>query len=146
MASSSSTNPAYDVLSFNGCDRLIALHQEITNFLHYQSHVRSGTPRPSPYRCTPPPSTTENEKRLLSFSKKSTPISRCSDGSSKWPTTMQLNCTASLRTCLSTQTSTGESSTGAQCHNGKNRCCHHRNDALATPSASHSNHPIRYNL
>ena len=40
MASSSSTNPAYDVPSFNGHDRLVALHQEITDFLHYQSHVR----------------------------------------------------------------------------------------------------------
>ena len=43
MASSSSTNPAYDVLSFNGRDRLIALHQEITDFLHYQSHVQYTT-------------------------------------------------------------------------------------------------------
>ena len=40
MASSSSTNPTYDVPSFNGRDRLIHLHQEITDFLHYQSHVR----------------------------------------------------------------------------------------------------------
>ena len=40
MASSSLTNPAYDVPSFNGRDRLIALHQEITDFLHYQSHIR----------------------------------------------------------------------------------------------------------
>ena len=40
MASTSSTNPAYDVPAFNGRDRLVALHQEITNFLHYQSHVR----------------------------------------------------------------------------------------------------------
>ena len=40
MASSSLTNPAYDVPSFNGCDRLVHLHQEISNFLHYQSHVR----------------------------------------------------------------------------------------------------------
>ena len=40
MASSSSTNPAYDVPAFNGRDRLVALHQEITDFLHYQSHVR----------------------------------------------------------------------------------------------------------
>ena len=39
MASSSSTNPAYDVLSFNGRDRLVHLHPEITDFLHYQSHV-----------------------------------------------------------------------------------------------------------
>ena len=40
MASTSSTNPAYNVPSFNGHDRLIALHKEITDFLHYQSHVR----------------------------------------------------------------------------------------------------------
>ena len=40
MASSSSTNPAYDVPSFNGRDRLVALHQEITDFLHYHSHIR----------------------------------------------------------------------------------------------------------
>ena len=39
MASTSSTNPAYNVPSFNGRDRLVALHKEITDFLHYQSHV-----------------------------------------------------------------------------------------------------------
>ena len=39
MASTSQTNPAYDVPSFNACDHLVALHQEITDFLHYQSHV-----------------------------------------------------------------------------------------------------------
>ena len=57
MASSSSTNPTYDVLSFNGHDRLIRLHQEITNFLHYQSHVR--------YTATaslPPHTTTANQR------------------------------------------------------------------------------------
>ena len=40
MASTTQTNPAYDVLLFNTCDCLVALHQEITDFLHYQSHVR----------------------------------------------------------------------------------------------------------
>ena len=40
MASSSSTNPTYNVPSFNGRNHLIALHKEITNFLHYQSHVQ----------------------------------------------------------------------------------------------------------
>ena len=40
MASTSTTNPAYNIPSFNGRDRLIALHKEITDFLHYQSHVR----------------------------------------------------------------------------------------------------------
>ena len=43
MASTSSTNPAYNVPSFNGRDHLVALHKEITNFLHYQSHVQFAT-------------------------------------------------------------------------------------------------------
>ena len=43
MASSSSTNPAYNVPSFNGCDRLVALHKEITDFLYYQSHIQFAT-------------------------------------------------------------------------------------------------------
>ena len=40
MASTSTTNPAYNVPSFNGHDRLITLHKKITDFLHYQSHVQ----------------------------------------------------------------------------------------------------------
>ena len=40
MASTSQTNPTYDVPSFNACDHLVTLHQEITNFLHYQLHVQ----------------------------------------------------------------------------------------------------------
>ena len=55
MASSSSTNPAYDVPSFNGHDRLIALHQEITDFLHYQLHVQYTTTK-----SLPPHTTTAN--------------------------------------------------------------------------------------
>jgi hypothetical protein len=39
MASSSSTNPAYSVLAFNGHERLVRIHQEITDLLHYQSHI-----------------------------------------------------------------------------------------------------------
>ena len=57
MASSSSTNPAYNVPSFNGRDRLVRLHQEISDFLHYQSHVR--------YAATaslPPHTTTANQR------------------------------------------------------------------------------------
>ena len=57
MASSSSTNPAYNVPAFNGRDRLVALHQEITDFLHYQLHVR--------YAATaslPPHTTTANQR------------------------------------------------------------------------------------
>ena len=40
MASTSTTNPAYNVPAFNGRDHLVTLHKEITDFLHYQSHVR----------------------------------------------------------------------------------------------------------
>ena len=57
MASSSLTNPAYDIPSFNGRDRLVALHQEITDFLHYQSHVRYAATR-----SLPPHTTTANER------------------------------------------------------------------------------------
>jgi hypothetical protein len=40
MASTSSTNPTYSIPAFNGHERLIRIHQEITDLLHYQSHVR----------------------------------------------------------------------------------------------------------
>jgi hypothetical protein len=40
MASTSMTNPAYSVLAFNGCEHLVCIHQEITDLLHYQSHIR----------------------------------------------------------------------------------------------------------
>jgi hypothetical protein len=43
MASTSQTNPAYSVLSFNARDCLLRIHEEITDFLHYQSHVRFTT-------------------------------------------------------------------------------------------------------
>ena len=39
MASTSTTNPTYNVPSFNSRDHLVHLHQEISDFLHYQSHV-----------------------------------------------------------------------------------------------------------
>ena len=57
MASTSSTNPAYNVPAFNGRDHLVRLHQEISDFLHYQSHVR--------YAATaslPPHTTTTNQR------------------------------------------------------------------------------------
>jgi hypothetical protein len=40
MASTSLTNPTYNVPAFNGRECLIRIHQEITDLLHYQSHVR----------------------------------------------------------------------------------------------------------
>jgi hypothetical protein len=39
MASTSTTNLTYSVLVFNGHERLVRIHQEITDFLHYQSHI-----------------------------------------------------------------------------------------------------------
>ena len=102
---------------------------------------------PHPYHRTPPPPTAANKKQSSSFSKKSAPASRRSDVSSRWRTTMPPNYTASSRTHLSATMSTGEKSTGDQCHNGNNRRHHHKTtDASATPSASHSNRPIGYNL
>jgi hypothetical protein len=40
MASTSTTNPAYSVPAFNGREHLVRIHQEITDLLHYQSHIR----------------------------------------------------------------------------------------------------------
>jgi hypothetical protein len=40
MASTSSTNPTYSIPAFNGPERLVRIHQEITDLLHYQLHVR----------------------------------------------------------------------------------------------------------
>jgi hypothetical protein len=40
MASTSMTNPAYSVLAFNGRERLVCIHQEIMDLLHYQLHIR----------------------------------------------------------------------------------------------------------
>ena len=57
MASSSSTNPAYNVPAFNGRDCLVALHQEITDFLHYQSHVRFAATK-----SLPPHTSAANER------------------------------------------------------------------------------------
>ena len=57
MASSSSTNPAYNVPAFNGRDRLVTLHQDITDFLHYQSHVRFAVTK-----SLPPHTSTANER------------------------------------------------------------------------------------
>jgi hypothetical protein len=39
MASTSLTNPTYSVPAFNGRERLVRIHQEITDLLHYQLHV-----------------------------------------------------------------------------------------------------------
>ena len=59
---------------------------------------------------------------------------------------MPLSSTPSSRTHLLASTSTEEKLPGDPRRNGNNRCCHHKmNDALATPSASHSNRCTGYN-
>ena len=52
MASTSQTNPAYDILAFNGHDHLICLHQEITDFLHYQLHIQYAATASLPLNTT----------------------------------------------------------------------------------------------
>ena len=142
MTSTSQTNPAYDIPSFNTHDHLIALHQEITNFLHYQLHVWYTATASVPLHTT-----TANQREretIIKFSRKSAPTSRHSNSSLRWLTTMPPSSTHSSRTHQSTTMSTGESSTGGQCHNGSN--CRRKNDPpLATQSVSHSNCCTAYN-
>jgi hypothetical protein len=46
-------NPAYSVPAFNAHDHLIRIHQEITDFLHYQSHIRFRTTTSLPPNMCP---------------------------------------------------------------------------------------------
>jgi hypothetical protein len=65
MASSSQTNPAYSVPSFNAQDRLLRIHQEITDFLHYQSHIRfAATTSIPPSTC---PAVEQEREAILEF-------------------------------------------------------------------------------
>jgi hypothetical protein len=53
MASTSTTNPAYSIPAFNGHEHLVRIHQEITDLLHYQSHVHlAATSSLPPGTCT----------------------------------------------------------------------------------------------
>ena len=143
MASSSSTNPAYNVPSFNGRDRLVALHKEITDFLHYQSHVWFAATE-----SLPPHTSSANEQEretIIEFLKEERAHIRTLKRLLEMADDNAPRSTPSSRTRPSTQTSIGENSPGAQRHNGSNRRRHNRNDASATPSASRSNRPIGYN-
>ena len=40
MDATSTTNPAYNVSAFNGRKQLAEVHRHLSDFLHYQSHVR----------------------------------------------------------------------------------------------------------
>ena len=40
MDATSTTNPAYNVLAFNGRKQLVEIHRHLSDFLHYQSYVR----------------------------------------------------------------------------------------------------------
>ena len=124
MASTSQANPAY---------------------VSTTSHMSSTLP-PHPYHQTPPLPIKGNERRSSSSSRKSEPASRHSNDSSRWLMTTPPSSIRSLRTHQSTTMSTGEKSTGDQCHNGNNHhhCCK-MNDISATQSASHSNCCTAYN-
>ena len=43
MDATSTTNPAYNVPAFNGRKQLAEIHRHLSDFLHYQSHVRLDT-------------------------------------------------------------------------------------------------------
>ena len=40
MDATSTTNPAYNVPAFNGRKQLVEIHRHLSDFLHYQSHIR----------------------------------------------------------------------------------------------------------
>ena len=40
MDATLTTNPAYNVLAFNGRKQLVEIHHHLSDFLHYQSHIR----------------------------------------------------------------------------------------------------------
>ena len=40
MDATSTTNPAYNVLAFNGRKQLVEIHCHLSDFLHYQSHIQ----------------------------------------------------------------------------------------------------------
>ena len=40
MDATLTTNPAYNVLAFNGRKQLAEIHRHLSDFLHYQSHIR----------------------------------------------------------------------------------------------------------
>ena len=40
MDATSTTNPTYNVLAFNGRKQLMEIHRHLSDFLHYQSHIR----------------------------------------------------------------------------------------------------------
>ena len=40
MDATSTTNPAYNILAFNGQKQLTEIHHHLSDFLHYQSHIR----------------------------------------------------------------------------------------------------------
>ena len=137
------TNPAYDVPSFNGHDRLIRLHQEITDFLHYQSHVQ--------YTATAsllPHTTTANQREretIIEFLKEECACIRML----KQLLAAADDNAAELQTFFEDSPVdpdiNWERSPGGRCRNGNNRRHRHRNDTSVTLSASRSNCPIGYN-
>ena len=123
MASTSQTNPAYDIPSFNARDHLVTLHQEITNFLHYQLHVQ--------YAATaslPPNTSAANQQErqmIIEFLKE-----ECAQIKMLKRLLDMVDDNAAKLHCLFEESPISndvnwEKSTGDPRHNGNNHCCHH---------------------
>jgi hypothetical protein len=143
MASTSSTNPAYSVPAFNGHERLVRIHQEITDLLHYQSHVRLAAASHLPPGTR---STNQQEREaIIKFLKEERAriwtLLRTTTSSSK----------GSTKTHRSPLTQTGERSHGDPCRNGKShrqqmtRHQHSHQPASGSSSAPHSKCCHSYN-
>jgi hypothetical protein len=143
MASSSSTNPAYSVPAFNGCEHLVRIHQEITDLLHYQSHVHLTTAS----HLLPGTRTANQQEReaIIEFLKEECARIRILRASSTWPRTMTSSSKGSTKTHQSPLTQTGERSHGDPCRNGKNRHQHDHQLASGSSSAPHSKRRHSYN-
>jgi hypothetical protein len=147
MASPSQTNPAYSVPSFNAWDRLLRIHQEVMDFLHYQSHIRfAATTSILPGTR---PAVEQEGKQSSSSSARNDDRSGSSRASSTWSTPTTTNSSSGMKTHWSHETKTGEPSYGDPSHNGKTHRRHHRlksnHHSKTGSSAPHNNHPHHYN-
>ena len=80
MDTTSTTNPAYDVPAFNGRKQLTEIHCHLSDFLHYQSHIRLDA------ATSLPPGTlhaNQNERKvIITLLKKNASASKPSSSSS----------------------------------------------------------------
>jgi hypothetical protein len=120
MASTSQTNPAYSVPSFNTQDRLLHIHEEITDFLHYQSHVLFAATTSIP-PGVPARQSNKKGKQFSSSSARNDDRSGSSRASSTWSTPTTKNLSTGMKTHWSHETMIGEPSHGDPSRNGNNR-------------------------